>query len=434
MKAFWVGDNRNSPNWGRAASIALCELLETRFEITGTVTGDLFVLSSSDAGFVRTITPNRYYPFFRDAWERRGRRPYAWYIKLEQTFGAHDFISDDPQQSLKSLLANRRRHPVLQRIYKQAEASDIIVIDGDGDIVFSNPSRRQTLFILAMIELGLHLRKPVCLVNCMVSDCPTSGRNDQTLNAARRLFSKCHLVSLRDPESLQYVRVEMRDANTAYVPDSLFAWYSEALAGEIPARDLGDLAASFENAGQVNKLDLTRPYICIGGGALAASHPDLARTSYGKLVDALRQLGCDIYVTENDTPDMYLRSVAKEKGITVVPADAPIRTCASLLAHARLFLSGRYHPSIMASLGGTPCIFLGSHAHKMGSLAGLLQYDERKEFCAVPDDAEIEDIVALARNYLQQGESLRARIREVAASLCAQVAGLPQLIANSTIH
>jgi polysaccharide pyruvyl transferase WcaK-like protein len=390
------------------------------------------VLSSSDAGFVRTITPNHYYPFFRSAWERRGRRPYAWYIKLEQLFGAHDFISGDPEQSLKSLLANRRRHPVLQRIYKQAEASDIIVIDGDGDIVFSNPPRRQTLFILAMIELGLHLRKPVCLVNCMVSDCPTSGRNDQTLNAARRLFSKCHLVSLRDPESLRYVRAEMRDANAAYVPDSLFAWCSEALAG--PSRELGDLPGFSESAGQAHKLDLTRPYICIGGGALAASHPDLARTSYGKLVDAMQRLECNVYVTENDTPDMYLRSVAKEKGITVVPADAPIRTCASLLAHARLFLSGRYHPSIMASLGGTPCIFLGSHAHKMGSLAGLLQYDERKEFCAIPDDAEIEHIVSFARNYLQQGESLRARIREVSASLCAQVAGLPQLIANSTIH
>lgn len=434
MKIFWVGDNRTSLNWGRAASIALYELLATRFEIDGTVAGEQFVLSSAEAGFVKTVTPNRYYHLFRHAWERRNRRPYAWYIKLELLFGAHDFISDDPQQSLKSLLANRNHNAELGRICAQAESAEVIVIDGDGDIVFSNPARRQTLFILAMIELGVYLRKPVCLVNCMVSDCSTSGRNEQTVSAAKRLFSQCRLVSLRDPESLRYVQTEMPKVNAAYLPDSLFAWYSYRGTGEIGAHDPGDLIRFFDPASRAGDDGVDRPYICIGGGALAASQSDRARISYGKLVDAVQQLGCGVYLTENDTPDVYLRSIAKEKGIAVVPADAPIRACASLLANARLFISGRYHPSIMASLGGTPCIFLGSHAHKMESLASLLKYEERREFNGIPDDAEIEQIVSLARKYLQQGEPLRDRIREVAAACCSQVAGLPQLISISTTH
>ena len=50
----------------------------------------------------------------------------------------------------------------------------------------------------------------------------------------------------------------------------------------------------------------------------------------------------------------------------------------AVLAHARLFISGRYHPSILASLGGTPCIFLATHAHKMGSLSRLLKYDPQR--------------------------------------------------------
>ena len=82
--------------------------------------------------------------------------------------------------------------------------------------------------------------------------------------------------------------------------------------------------------------------------------------------------------------------------------------CGSVLAHARLFISGRYHPSIFASLGGTPCIFLASHAHKMGSLSRVLEYDDHRQFNAFPDDSEIAEIVSTARQYLDQGETLRA--------------------------
>jgi len=434
MKALFVGDNRISPNWGRAASIALRELLEMKFEILGTVGGENFVLSSSDAGFVGTLTPVRYYHFFRRAWERRNRRPWGWYIKLETLFGAHDFISEDPAESLNSLLVHRERYPALNRIYAQAAAADIIVIDGDGDIVFSNPSRRQTLFILAMIELGLHLKKPVYLVNTMVSDCPTSGRNDGTMKAAKRLFDQCRMVILRDSESLAYAKSEMSLANATYIPDSLFAWTARVDGKDILPPKLDDLLQFPENARLAAKLDPSRPYLCIGGGALAASEPDRARRSYAKLVDAIRQLGYGILLTENDTPDSFLRAIAEEKEIALVPANAPILMCTSLLAHARLFLSGRYHPSIMASLGGTPCIFLGSHAHKMGSLSDVLDYEMRKEFSAFPDDAEIEQIVSLALNYLQRGDSLRSRIRAAAAARCSEVMCLPQLIANGSIH
>ena len=38
MKVFFVGDNQGTLNWGRAASIALDQLLSTSFEIAGRVT------------------------------------------------------------------------------------------------------------------------------------------------------------------------------------------------------------------------------------------------------------------------------------------------------------------------------------------------------------------------------------------------------------
>jgi polysaccharide pyruvyl transferase WcaK-like protein len=149
---------------------------------------------------------------------------------------------------------------------------------------------------------------------------------------------------------------------------------------------------------------------------------------YARLVDAIRQFGYRVYLTENDLPDSFLQRVAREKNLGIVPVDAPILMCGSVLAHARLFISGRYHPSIFASLGGTPCIFLGSHAHKMGSLSRVLKYEAPKEFNAFPGDSDLGGIVSMARKYLEQGETLRASIRQVAKLRCDEATSLPAFL------
>ena len=104
--------------------------------------------------------------------------------------------------------------------------------------------------------------------------------------------------------------------------------------------------------------------------------------------------------------------------------------CGAIVANARLFISGRYHASILASLGGTPCIFLGTHSHKNGSLSRLLEYDVHRQFSAFPDDAEIGEIVLMARDYMLQGQSLRSRISNVSRLRCAEATALPAVLAR----
>jgi hypothetical protein len=60
----------------------------------------------------------------------------------------------------------------------------------------------------------------------------------------------------------------------------------------------------------------------------------------------------------------------------------------------------KYHPSILASLGGTPYIFLGSHAHKMFSLQEVLEYDIPKEFSAHRGPDDVAQIISLAINRI----------------------------------
>jgi Polysaccharide pyruvyl transferase len=435
MKVFFAGDNSANLNWGRGASIALRELLSREFEITGTVPGELFDLALAEAGFVGTLTPPRFYGAFRQAWRRQSRWPFSWYIKLERLFGAKDFIAENPITSVDRLLEYRHKYWALARIDQQVRESDAIVIDGDGDIIFSNPPRRQTLFILAMIELGIRLNKPVFLVNSMLSDCPTSGRNEKTLGTARELFGKCKAMSLRDMESLLYAQTHMPEAKSCLIPDSLFAWYPRyATKFSAPPHDGDFLLPHPEPLEYWGKLDFSKPYICIGGGAGASADPARAELSYGKLVDGVAKLGLPIHLTENDSPDAFLHRVARTKGLGVIPVGTPILAGGAVLAHARLFISGRYHPSIFASLGGTPCIFLGSHAHKMKSISNVLEYERNLQFDAFPSDTQIEQIVTLSAEYLEQGETLRTRVQAVARVRYEEVMRLPAFLKKAMLN
>jgi hypothetical protein len=221
----------------------------------------------------------------------------------------------------------------------------------------------------------------------------------------------------------------MPETQCSLIPDSLFAWYPiYAAAGSYPPRN-GDFLQPFPEQIQFwDKVDLSEPYICIGGGALASSEPEKAIGSYVRLVQAVKELGYQIVLTENDSPDSFLHRVAEKTGVGFVPSNAPILMCGAVLAHARLFISGRYHPSIFASLGGTPCIFLGSHAHKMASLSRLLRYEDDREFGGFPNERDIAEIILIARKYIDQGEALRSRVSDVAKSHCEAVSGLPAFL------
>ena len=66
----------------------------------------------------------------------------------------------------------------------------------------------------------------------MISDCPKTGRNLNTMSAYRRILGKCNSVILRDPESLKYVATQMPETNRSLIPDSLFSWFPNYQTGQ----------------------------------------------------------------------------------------------------------------------------------------------------------------------------------------------------------
>ena len=270
MKVLIVGDNSTNPNWGgRGGSLALFQMLDEKTRETDTIPGSWFQISSAGFGYVNTFLPSRYGWLYNNfVLNRKKRKLYDYYVRIEEFFGARDFIAHDPAETADNIIRYRSRYKEIQEIYEKAENADLLVIHGEGDVVFTTPPRREALFLLGMAELGLRLDKKVVFANGLLSDCPTTGRNLKTLDYARKTLSRCNAVIVRDYESLEYVRSEIPAAVSSLVPDSLFTWFPiiEKFGAGIPTN--GDFVLPFrENRNNLGKLDFSKPYICIGGSA-----------------------------------------------------------------------------------------------------------------------------------------------------------------------
>lgn len=433
MKVVLVGDNRDSPNWGRGADLALYQMLSERFEIIGTIPGRYFLLHCAGFGYIKTFTPARYNSNLLHAICRREKKVFDWYASLEEFFGARDFIAEDPQKSVDNLIRYRHRYPQLSAIYNLVSEADLVIVNGNGDMVLTTPPRREALFLLAMTRLGTILGKRVAFINSMLSDCPETGRNQRTLEATRRVLSGCQAVSLRDPSSMAYAAKEMPDVNCAYIPDSLFAWYPlfDNPRLNLPAN--GNFSLPFpEQSQDFGKLDFSKPYVCIGGSGLALKCGKSLVPHFTQLVNRFKELGYVVYLTVNDGPDSFLEQVGSLTGSGIIHKGTSILLAGAILANARLFISGRYHPSIFASLGGTPCIFLDSQAHKMTSLQQVLEYEQPRQFPLFFSRQDIEDIISLSVEYTRQGDSLRSNIRNVASRRCREASNIAQFIQDHT--
>ena len=427
--ALLVGDNRTGNNWGgRGVSLALRSLLGTVFNIESEIEGREFLLDFAGYGYVGTLLPARFDHLFMHAWQQRAtRRLFDRYVKFEEAYGAHDYVAVDAAETVEAMHRYRTTVPEIGAILDKVESAEVVVVNGEGEFVFTTPPRRAVLLRHALMEYAYRLGKPVFFVNAMLSDCPFTGRHTRTAEETRRQLARCAGVFLRDHASIALAAQLMPEVTCEFVPDALFEWQPRVmqLASQLPAD--GDLFLPHpEEQDWFGRLDFSKPYICVGGNAAAGLDHARAANAYTVVVEGLQRLGLPVYLMENDGRDAYLRDVARRTGAGFLPVWAPIMSAAAILSRAALFVSGRYHPSILASLGGTPCVFLGTTAHKTGSLAAVLEYDESRTFSVFPDAGETREIVELGRDLLGQGATLRERLIGAARRRWSEVVTLPQ--------
>lgn len=258
-------------------------------------------------------------------------------------------------------------------------------------------------------------------MNGMLSDDPFTERNENFIKVVKPIFESAAIVGVREDYSFSYAKEQFSKANIQKYPDALFTWYDMINDGFCVPNGKYFMGMTGAANSSFTDFDFTKPYLLISGSSSvgkAASSMDEAISIYSKLVEEVKNnFEQNVYLIEVCEGDTFLRTVGKNTDTGIITIDTPILACAKILANADVYISGRYHPAILASQGGTPCVFMSSNSHKTKSLQELLKYKKVHEYYVLPSDQEIKEIITDAKVLVNAGKSLREEIKARAFEL-----------------
>jgi len=245
------------------------------------------------------------------------------------------------------------------------------------------------------------------------------------------MLEKCNGVAVRDTLSLATIKDSGANTNVQYIPDALFScyhYYKNNKQSELFPKDLNLLIPHPESEEHLNRWDFSRPYICVSDGSLPKKAKNARNeNAYIALIEKIKEIGLPVYIV-NTGGGNFLYSISQKTNTHYIPVNINIFAGGAILANAEVFISGRFHPSILASLGGTPCVFLSSNSHKTWSIQKILNYDVYREFSMNPSADEADLIVEKAKEYIEQGNSCRQKIQDRASKLSEEAEQITEFI------
>lgn len=395
MKIIYVGDNRNRGNFGcRATSTALSQIIEKEHEIVGTITGKY---TNNDIGelFYYEYLPKWVYKWLgkKNRWPQIKSGLYLLIrsIRLgrQYIFSNFDFLKYDLDKSISNLIKHLPANPQLTEFDLRKYDFDALVVNGEESFIFRIPAWRDSIAEAMLMHWAEKMGKKVYYMNGMLSDDPFTERNNEVISLVRPVFKKAQVVCVREYNSEKNANEVFPGANIKLYPDALFTWYDyinddfKVPNGKYVMGPTGASNKSFAD------FDFEKPYICISGSSSigkATSNNGEAIGIYCSLTKKVKESfpNHTIYLVDVCEGDHFFNDVGNEVGVGVISIDTPILAAAKILAKADVYISGRYHPAILASQGGTPCVFMSSNSHKTKSLQELLEYDIIHEFYVLP--------------------------------------------------
>lgn len=278
----------------------------------------------------------------------------------------------------------------LRAVHRAIADADQLVVNGEGDFILTE--RLTLVRTLAMMRAAAAMGKPVHLLNCILSEAPHPPRHRSLIvEQVGATLEQCETVLYRDPTSHALHRDLYGSTPAVWAPDALFAWASSART-DLAARDAFAPETEGLPIGVQRLLTSGQPYVVLSGTSRKHIDPQRFRRTVTALRDALAARGMQVVFAGSDSPDRRLGEALAGAGVPVVDPAVPLTAAARLLWNASALISGRYHPSILASLGGTPVLLMASNSHKTQSLRDVVHTgtagDELPFFTGGPAGAE----------------------------------------------
>lgn len=400
---LFIGDLRSAHNYGAIATTeTLIKLLDDNVKAT---------YKYIDAWSFRNTTPVE---AFGDTWRpsrknnsllrRAFRRFYSYVGKNETLTKIPDRIPYKLSQ-FESYYNNLIKGDSLQYEKKMLDWADIVFINGEGNIVNGTDKYgkyriggRYILFMAWLSKCKFH--RPTLIVNHTVDP-----NNYNAFEMIKAIYPSLDEVLVRETLSIGLLK-SIGVNNARFVPDALFAYQPQT-----------EWTPSVEISKQI---DFSQPYICIGDSSGIKNGYGSVKWDvydvYDKIIDELKKIVPQVVFVDGFTETHpIINMIVKKKNIGRVN----LRNCSYhdlyyVFKNAKIFVSGRWHASILCVLANTPILLWGADSHKTRSLYTLLDYSYRFfEISSLP--ANIPELVQEVKLILGKKDIIKKELKEKVA-------------------
>jgi len=300
------------------------------------------------------------------------------------------------------------------------EAADAVVINGEGAVY--GTERKGHLALTIAHLCATVARRPVAMVNQTVELTDPGMRS-----LAAAVLPEVDDLTFREPRSVREC-APLLDDEPRVVPDAAFSYRAASGPGWWAWASRPDVMSVYPD--RLPRLE--EGYACVGGssaflrGGPGSIDPTAALR---RIVEAL-QAEVPVVLTASDPVDeRLLRPLASQLGCGFVGTALPVPQAIDLVANASVYVTGRWHPSIFAALGGTPVVGISGNSSKVEAYQELIGAGQ-PTFSASALDHATDEVVAAARRAIAAGPELRDRIRARADELRELVPGHVDLLAR----
>lgn len=307
--------------------------------------------------------------------------------------------------------------------YSMLEWADVVLINAEGSIVRGTNAngvyRVGGLYSLFMAYWSKKANKLCYILNHTVDP----GNRD-IFDMIKIIYPMLDGIIVREPKSKKLLE-ELGIEGVKYYPDTLFAYRP---------------SEKFKVNDYVkNTINFDIPYICIGDSSGMAASGIKAKWNpvkfYTKLIEELKTITDQIVFVDgfSGKNEDILKVIRKNNIPSIGLNNTDYHNLYYVLKHASIFISGRWHSSILSLLAETPILLWGSDSHKTEALYEMIDYKWRFfDVNTIP--LHIEDIVKEAKDIINRDHSkVYEKVRFLAKESNKNVYMLEEIIKSAKL-
>lgn len=283
------------------------------------------------------------------------------------------------------------------------EWADIVLVNGEGNVVNGTDEngvyRHRACYVLFMswvAKTQFHL--PVYLVNHCVDP-----NNSDAVEIIKNVYPLLDRVIVRDPLSLEKLVSYGIINNAEYAPDALFSY---------KGTDVWEPSDSIRS-----QIDFSKPFILIGDSSgIKNAYSKVSwnvQVFFKSLIERLQNIVPQlVFVDGYSGGNEDINQLIMDTGIGRISLEnCSYQELYEVMKRAEIFVSGRWHASILCLLTGTPILLYGSDSHKTKSLYSMIDY-QYKFFETISLPIHIDEIADEVEKILKNRHSIVDDIKE----------------------